>query len=297
MNFEQMAYIVEVAKTGSFTKAAQQSHVTLSAISQSISLLETELGVMLFTRSRGLGAIPTAEGKTIIRRANDILLQVKDLKEEAQIYNNTLSGELKIATIPGPMHVLIDIVAKFKKDHPHVNIKIYEKGHKEILDDLQQGKIDIGFIALSEKLREKHTRFIFERLLEVKIVVGVNKNSPLALERTVIPEQLVNQTLVLYDDEYIRDSINDLFSKYGKADILFISNNAQAIHNAVKQELAITIGVDYSFANNPLNDQKEIVSIDLVVPNLKPLSYGWVLRKEKQPSQILKRFIERLEFE
>ncbi|PFB13694.1 LysR family transcriptional regulator [Bacillus cereus] len=297
MNLEQMEYIVEVAKNGSFTKAAQKSHVTLSAISQSISLLETELGVMLFTRSRGLGAVPTAEGKTIIRKANDILLQVKELKEEAQIYNNTLSGELKIATIPGPMHVLIDLVAKFKKDHPYVNIKIYEKGNKEILDDLQQGKIDIGFIALSEKLREKYTCFSFEKLLDIKIVIGVNKNSPLALEKTITPEQLVNQTLVLYDDEYIRDSINDLLSKYGKANILFISNNTQAIQNAVHQELAITIGVDYSFANNLVDAPKEIISIELVVPNLPPLSYGWVLGKDKHPSQILKQFINRLHFE
>lgn len=297
MNLEQMEYIVEVAKTGSFTKAAQESHVTLSAISQSISLLESELGVTLFTRSRGLGAVPTAEGKTIIRKANDILLQVKELKEEAQIYSNTLSGELKIATIPGPMHVLIDLVAKFKKDHPHVNIKIYEKGNKEILDDLQQGKIDIGFIALSEKLREKYTCFLFEKLLEIKIAVGVNKNSPLALEKTITPEQLVNQTLVLYDDEYIRDSINDLFSKYGKANILFISNNTQAIQNAVHQELAITIGVDYSFVNNLVDAQKEIISIELVVPNLPPFSYGWVLSKDKHPSQILKQFINRLHFE
>ncbi|MGR3779023.1 LysR family transcriptional regulator [Bacillus paramycoides] len=297
MNLEQMEYIVEVAKTGSFTKAAQESHVTLSAISQSISLLETELGVTLFTRSRGLGAVPTAEGKTIIRKANDILLQVKELKEEAQIYSNTLSGELKIATIPGPMHVLIDLVAKFKKDHPHVNIKIYEKGNKEILDDLQQGKIDIGFIALSEELRKKYACFLFEKLLEIKIAVGVNKNSPLALEKTITPEQLVNQTLVLYDDEYIRDSINDLFSKYGKANILFISNNTQAIQNAVHQELAITIGVDYSFVNNLVDAQKEIISIELVVPNLPPFSYGWVLSKDKHPSQILKQFINRLHFE
>ncbi|MBE5106007.1 LysR family transcriptional regulator [Bacillus thuringiensis] len=297
MNLEQMEYIVEVAKTGSFTKAAQKSHVTLSAISQSISLLEKELDMTLFTRSRGLGAVPTAEGKTIIGKANDILLQVKELREEAQTYNDTLSGELKIATIPGPMHVLIDIVAKFKKDYPHVNIKIYEKGHKEILDDLQQGKIDIGFIALSEKLRGKYSCFLFERLLEVKIVVGVNKNSQLAFEETITPEQLVNQTLVLYDDEYIRDSMNDLFSIYGKADILFISNNTQAIKNAVRQELAITIGLDYSFVNALLDDQKEIVSIALAIPNLPPLSYGWVLGRDKHPSQILKQFINRLQFD
>ncbi|AQT83374.1 LysR family transcriptional regulator [Paenibacillus larvae subsp. pulvifaciens] len=297
MNLEQLQYIVEVAKTGSFTKAAQHCHVTLSAISQSISLLESELGITLFTRSRGLGAIPTAEGKMIIRKAHEILLQVKELKEEAQIYSNTLKGELKIASIPGPMHVLIDIIAKFKKDHPKVKIKIYEKAQNEILDDLQHGIIDIGFIALSDLLWEKHADFLFEKLLEVKIVVGVNKNSPLAIEKAITPEQLMHQTLVLYDDERIRNSIIDLCSQYGELNILFISNNTRAIQNAVRQELGVTIKFDYLFTNNIINDQKEIVPIELTIPNLKPISYGWVLRKRKQPSQILKRFIERLQFE
>ncbi|HDR7706314.1 TPA: LysR family transcriptional regulator [Bacillus thuringiensis] len=297
MNFEQMEYIVAVANTGSFTKAALQSHVTLSAISQSISLLENELGVKLFARSRGLGAVPTSEGKSIIKKASDILLQVKELKEEAQIYNHTLNGELRIATIPGPMHVLINIISTFKKEHPYVNIKVYEKDHKKILEDLQKGEIDIGFIASSEKFRERHNNFTFKKIIDVKIVVGVNKNSPLALEKILVPEQLVNQALVLYDDEYIRGSINKLFSKYGNVDILFISNNTQAIENAVKQELAITIGLDYSFKHNLLNNQKEMVSIVLDVPNLEPLSYGWVLSNDKQPSNILVRFINKLQFE
>lgn len=296
MNFEQMEYVVEVAKTGSFTKAAQHCHVTLSAISQSISLLEKELGVTLFTRSRGLGAIPTTEGKMIIRKAHEILLQVKELKDEAQIYSNTLRGELNIATIPGPMHVLIDIIANFKKDHPKVKIKIYEKAMNEILDDLQQGTIDIGFIALSDQNWEKHTDFLFEKLLEVKIVVGVNKNSPLALQKAITPEQLVNQTLVLYDDERIRSNIIDTFSQYGELNILFSTNNTQAIQNAVKQELGVTIKFDYLFSNDVQHEQKEIVPIELIIPHLKPISYGWVLRK-KHPSQIVKRFIERLQFE
>lgn len=65
MNFEQMEYIVAVANTGSFTKAALQSHVTLSAISQSISLLENELGVKLFARSRGWGQFPLPRGNQL----------------------------------------------------------------------------------------------------------------------------------------------------------------------------------------------------------------------------------------
>ncbi|WP_375337649.1 LysR family transcriptional regulator [Bacillus sp. 3103sda1] len=52
MNLAQLQYIIEVSKFGSLTRAAQKSHITLFATSQSISLLESELGVTLFTRTR-----------------------------------------------------------------------------------------------------------------------------------------------------------------------------------------------------------------------------------------------------
>lgn len=88
---------------------------------------------------------------------------------------------------------------------------------------------------------ERNNNFTFNKIIDAKIVVGVNKNSSLALEKILVPEQLVNQALVLYDDEYIRDSIKKLFSKHGNVDILFISNNTQAIENAVKQELLLQL--------------------------------------------------------
>lgn len=297
MNLDQLEYIVEVAKTGSLTRAAQNSHVTLSAISQSISMLESELELTLFTRSRGLGAVLTAEGKAIVSKANEVLKKVNELKEEAQSYSNTLSGQLKIATIPGPMHLLVDIVSKFKRDFPNVKIEIFEKGPTEILDHIRHNKIDIGLIALSEKLIEKNHGLSFERLLKGKIVAGVNKNSPLVLEKTITPEKLVNQTLVLYDDDHIREYMTKFISSYGDVNILFISNNTQAIENAVHEGLAITIGLDYSFKNKAPHQIHGIIPIELESPNIEPIYYGWVLPEEKHASQISKRFLNRLKFE
>jgi DNA-binding transcriptional LysR family regulator len=127
--------------------------------------------------------------------------------------------------------------------------------------------------------------------------VGVNKNSPLSLERSITPEKLINQTLVLYDDEYIREYMTNLISRYGSIDILFITNNTQAIQNAVKAGLAVTIGLDYSFINNLPYDSQDIVPIELELPNTEQVYYGWVRPKGKHSSQISKRFINRLKFE
>ncbi|MDK8181330.1 LysR family transcriptional regulator [Paenibacillus sp. UMB4589-SE434] len=292
MNLEQMEYIVEVSNTGSFTKAAQNTHVTLSAISQSISLLEAELGITLFNRSRGQGALPTIEGKQIIKKAQEVLSKVYELKEEARGYCNTLSGELKIATIPGPMHLLVDVVSSFKTDYPHVNIEIFEKGPNEILQDLEHSRIDIGLIVLNDEVINRKEYVTFEKLWEGKMVVGVHPNSPLAHEKKIKPEQLVGQTLVLYDDKDLWEDTNTLISQYGKANILFTTNNTKAIQNAVKRGLAITVGLEYSFT-----DIADIVPIELDHSDVSPVYYGWVLHKGKHPSQASKRFIQRLQSE
>ena len=293
MNIEQLENIVEVAKTGSLTKAAQQAHVTLSAISQSISLLESELGIRIFQRSRGQGAVPTPEGQAIIGIASEVLVKIDELKAEAQSYTNTVNGLLRIATIPGPMHLLIDVISRFKRDYPAVKFEIMEKGPKDIVDLIKQDKIDIGLIALSESLLHQQRNLTFQRLLEGKLVVGVNEQSPLRWEHVITPEKLINQTFVLYDDEHIRNYMSQFVKEHGEIDILFISNNTQAIHNAVKEGIALTIGIDYSFKK----DSQQIIPITLETPHIERFYYGWVHASDKQISHVAKRFLNRLKSE
>ncbi len=297
MNLEQCENIVEIAKIGSLTKAAQNRHITLSAISQSISLLEAELGVTLFTRSRGLRAVPTAEGQAIISKANEVLMKVSELKTEAQIFSNTLSGHLRIATIPGPMHLLVKVISGFKEDFPNVKIEIFEKGPKEILDNVLHKEMDIGLMVWTESMPEKHQGIMFERLMEGKIVVGVHPNSPLALYTVITHEQLVGQTLVLYDDQYILDYVNRYLSNDGPVNILFVSNNTRAIENAVAEGLAITIGLDYSFSKTSEVTRQVMKTIELRYPDSHTKYFGSVVPAGKHASQIARRFINRLKYE
>lgn len=293
MNIEQMRYIVEAAKTGSLTQAAKNLHITLSAMSQSISQLESELGFPLFTRSRGVGASLTPEGINIINKANEILLKIDEILAEAQSYTKSLSGHLRIDTIPGPIHLLIDTVSSFKKEFPMVTIEIFEKGTKEIVEDLRNNQVDLGFILITKDLEIKQKDLYYERVLEGKLVLGVNKNSPLLLNNTITPSELSGQTLVLYDDEFIKTYVLDLIKQYADVNILFISNNTRAIQSAVEQGIAVTIGFDYLFSNL----QSELATVQLDLPFPSHFYYGLVYRKDRLSSPIAGRFIHRIQVE
>lgn len=288
MNIEQLQHIVDVAKTGSLTKTAQNAHITLSAVSQSISQIEAELGVMIFARSRGQGAAPTSQGKAIIQKASEILFKIEELRSEAKAINNTLSGELVIAAIPGPMHLLMHAVSSFKKDYPGVRIQIFEEGPMRILEDLHHNRIDLGFIALTQQLMEQNKSIHFEKMVKGKMMVGVSPHCSLATESSVTPDQLIGYPMVLYNDELILGYITRVLASLGDPDILFVSNNMHAIENAVKEGLAVTIGLDYSFLNTR---DSFIVPIELKLPVPLSTCYGWVTASGKHASPIMKRFI------
>ncbi|WP_019243320.1 MULTISPECIES: LysR family transcriptional regulator [Bacillus] len=290
MNIEQLIYICEVSKTGSFTKAAESCHITLSAISQAVSNLEAEFGITLFKRARGSGAVPTTEGKVFTAKAAEIITKINELKKEAESFKETISGELKIATIPGPMHLLIHSIAAFKKDYPQIKIEILEKGPREIIEDLQQNRIDIGLMILHEAFEKNMKGFSVEKLIKGKMVVGVHKHSSLSLLNKIDPEILQKQTIVLYDDEYIHWFMNQLITHYGPHDILFTSNNTQAIQNAIRDELAVTVGLDYSFKSN----NSYMVALPLNLPEMKPVHYGWVYREDHHKPALVKKFLSRL---
>lgn len=81
MTFQQLQYLLEVNKTGSFTQAAANLFVTQSCISSAVASLEQELGVQIFHRSRKK-LTPTDEGAHIIARANDILVNMHLMKDK-----------------------------------------------------------------------------------------------------------------------------------------------------------------------------------------------------------------------
>src|SRR5699024_7453775 len=123
MNVEHLKYIVEVAKAGSISEASQTLFVTQSAISQSITNLETELEVKIFTRSLN-ARVPTDIGNIIIQKAFETLDKMEEIRMEASADNNLIEGRLRLGTIPSPLMHLTKTLASFKKDYPNITINV-----------------------------------------------------------------------------------------------------------------------------------------------------------------------------
>ncbi|MCK9860468.1 LysR family transcriptional regulator [Paenibacillus sp. ATY16] len=296
MNIDQLEYILEVAKVKSISAASNNLHVTLPAISQSITHLETELGVKLFTRSRH-GTFPTAEGTILIEKVSEIIEKVRELREEAQSFTNTISGELRIATIPGPMSLLVKTIAAFKKDFPNIRIEISETRSQEMITSIHQDKIDLGLLVLYKDLEPSVEGLKFTKVMDVSMTCCVNKNSPLALRERVKAEDLMRYPLALYNEDYIDWYVKHLNEHYGATNLLFTTNNLEAIRQALDDELAITLGLNYSFNYGNYRNYPTYKILDIDLPTAPPVPLGWMQSKSKSNSKIIKTFIHRLQMQ
>lgn len=292
MNIEQLKYMVEIAKTGSLKEAADNLHVTLPALSQSIKNLEQELNIIIFHRSRR-GSIPTEEGHRLIEKANKVLLKFQEFIDEAEAYTNTMNGEIKIATYPGPMEILVGIISEIKRKYPNIKASIYENSTESIITKVLEGEVDVGFITYTEKEEKKYRNLVFKKLLDGHMVAAVNKNSPLAKKELITEEMLINQPIVLYNDIYIHDFIKGFNSL--PFDILFTTNNVDTIRNTLENNTAINIGFDYAFKTDAgLSRSDQYVVINFASPHYKTYSFGYIYNTNNGLSRIIREFLNRI---
>jgi DNA-binding transcriptional LysR family regulator len=297
MNVEQLLYIVEVAKYSSLTLAAQNLHVTQSTISQSITNLEKELGIKILKRSRGHGAVPTEEGRIILKLAYEVQKKLDEIKETANLFHSTELGELKISSLPGLMTFLVKAIAAFKNDFPHVNLEVAEKSGSTVIEDVRQHKTDFGLITYSTNLNVNMEGIAFEALIEGKQKVYVSKHSPLAFLDTITPHDILDQTLVTYKGEFMQYFVQDFFNKYKPLKILFTSNNMDGVLQAVKENLAITFAPDFVMKNYPPVINGNIIPIDLVNHPTVNISLGLVRSENKHLSVFANKYIQYLKSE
>jgi LysR family hydrogen peroxide-inducible transcriptional activator len=168
MQIHQLRYFCAVARTGSFTRAAQHEHVAQPSLSQQIRKLEDELGARLFDRL-GRTVRLTQLGSAFLPRAQGILRQVDESKLEIQELAGGDRGRLVIGAIPTVApYFLPERLASFARRFPRVEISVVEEMTAELLSLVQRGAVDVALLALPAPAAHCLCRELFrERLFVV----------------------------------------------------------------------------------------------------------------------------------
>ena len=240
MEIRQIISFVSVAETGSISHAAMKCHLTQGAVSQQIRLLEDELGVQLFIRTRK-EMLLTDVGRSFLIRAKNIIREMNLCKEEVSSMNGKLCGELNIGIGSFIEPLMGPAIAEFMIKHPEVKVRCqYDYAH--VLNKmLRCHDLDIAF---SMNQSYNNEGIISAHCMNFKLYAIMRKEHPLSSKDRLTKDDLLSSRIILPDIGMREIETMQKDVSMDMHEILSIAigdtNNANALLNAVSCMDALT---------------------------------------------------------
>jgi LysR family hydrogen peroxide-inducible transcriptional activator len=157
MEFHQLRYFCAVAEAGSFSRAAEQSHVSQPSLSQQIMKLEDELGTRLFDRL-GRSVRLTETGQAFLPRARAVLRELEAARGDVAEQKDSVGGSVTIGVIPTVApYFLPQRLTWFSRKFPQVRLTVVEEITPVLLDQVRASKVDLAILALPIRGHEFET--------------------------------------------------------------------------------------------------------------------------------------------
>ena len=205
MNLQHLRYFLAVARTGGFTQAAREMHVTQPTVSSGVSELERNLGVQLFNRDSRHVAL-TSEGRLLMSYA----IQVEDLLEEAgeRLERRDLEpgegfqfGAIDAAVI----YLLPEILKEYMRSYPGVALKTQVDPSRYLVEDLLMNRSEFALIHLPYAHPKIDTVSIYRD--EMPLVVGAGHRFA---QRSVVDlAEVVEEPLILFHADSVSRKVVD----------------------------------------------------------------------------------------
>src|SRR5271155_4132939 len=203
MELHQLRYFCAVAETGSFSRAAEHSHVAQPSLSQQILKLEGELGARLFDRL-GRSVRLTDVGKAFLPRARSVLRELEAARGDVVEQKDSLGGTIAVGVIPTVApYFLPPLLTSFSRKFPQVHLTVVEEITPILLERLRAGAIDVAILALPIRGHE----FESFPLLTERLFAALPKKHKLSSRRALALKDLrAEPFLLLRDGHCFRDT-------------------------------------------------------------------------------------------
>ncbi len=278
-----------VANAGNISRAAKELYISQPAISKSIQKLEESLNCKLFSRS-SRGVVLTEEGSLLyghVKEAFETLSTGEDkLKRSIELGVGHL--QIGVSTILCK-YMLLPYLKEFIRRNPHIRISIHCQPTKEVLQLLDEQKIDIGLIVQPENQKNLY----FSYLGSIEDIFVATSDYLTNLKKRGIPEDAIlsNSTLILLDKNNMTRQYIDRYLQENHiaiADSIDISNMDLLIDFA-----KIGVGVACVVKNFVRSELENgtLVEIPLGAP-IYSRRVGFAYRMHSRPSHSLQTFID-----
>ncbi len=241
MEWQQIMGFYHAAKLGSFTKAADATFRTQSAISQQIKNLEEEFGCQLFERIGKRKLLLTSAGERFFKFSEIIIKRYDSFTEELNEIKGLEKGRLRIAApFTTLYHLFPVVIKKYITQFPNVELTILDRSQQDIFNLIKNGDIDLGF-GLKSNVPANLTALCWKK---VRTVVMTPIGHPLTKAKRVTLKQIGKYPLILPPTNLkYRSNLEEKFKKIGvDYHIIMESSNVEL------SSLYVEMGLGISFA-------------------------------------------------
>jgi DNA-binding transcriptional LysR family regulator len=239
MQIESLKMFCDLAETESFTKAAQISGVTQSAVSQQISSLERVFKSLLIERSKKKFRL-TREGQVLYDYSKQIIQSYESLHSKLQELKDIISGTIRVATIYSiGLHDLPAYVKKFMKSYPTVNIHVEYRRANQVYEDVLSNVVDLGLVAYPVK----DTKIEIIALRKEPLVLICHPQHPFARLKTVKLKVLAGQKIIGFEPDIpTRKALDKILKEYGvEVKHVMEFDNVETVKRAVEIDAGVSI--------------------------------------------------------
>lgn len=147
MEMHQIRYFLAVAETSNFTRAAERCNVSQPAMTRAIQNLEAELGGLLLRRERNLTHL-TDLGRLVLPHLSDVFNELESARTTAHQFLKLKEAPINLGLMctVGPIR-FAGFLAKFRHDHPGIQLTLLENMPEKLLELLAEGKLDLAVLA------------------------------------------------------------------------------------------------------------------------------------------------------
>lgn len=255
MTLSQLEYLIAVAESGHFGKAAEQLEVTQPTLSMMIKKLEEELDVVLLDRS--IKPIrPTQVGETVIQQAKNILAESARINELVREFSDELKGNYKLGVIPTIAPYLIPrLVDVLMKDYSALNLTINESQTENLINDIKNGHLDGAIMATPVNDKEiEELPLFYEEFFAFGDFDSQGKEY-------LLPEDINTSKLWLLEEGHcLRSQIINLceLKDRGQERLQYNSGSLETLIEIVRHHAGITIVPELTAMNFSEADKKLI---------------------------------------
>jgi DNA-binding transcriptional LysR family regulator len=241
VTIRQMRAFAAVARNLSFTRAAQELHLTQPAVSQQLRLLEEEVGMPLFEQTgRKIRLAPA--GMELLRYATQITELLREAGETLAAMRGLKRGELKLGAVSTAKYFAPTLLSAFTPAYPEVTIKFTVANREEIVRLLGANELDL--VIMGRPPRELDTTA--EPFARHPFVIIASLDHPLARRQRIPLKSLARESFIIREQgSGTRASMEHVFRERGVA---FRASMEVSSNETIKQ--AVMAGMGLSFISS-----------------------------------------------